>query len=90
MFKKNLKLIIILSFSLLFVVFFIFNSIKKYNNISIGTNLKDVREIFGTPNFRSVSNGKIHEQYRLLIIYKCVFIYNENDSLLIQKWKQID
>lgn len=76
--------------ALLLSTFYIVNTYNKFNLISIGSNIDKVKKSWGEPYFQSTSEGKIYLHYRSLFIYKCVFIFNENDSLLIQKWKQID
>ncbi|SFO39063.1 hypothetical protein SAMN05421741_14910 [Paenimyroides ummariense] len=91
MFKKNFILKRILFFVLLVVAtVYIINSYNRFNSTLVGSNIEDVKKSWGEPYFQSTSKGKIHQHYRSLFIYKCVFIYNENDSILIEKWKQID
>jgi len=91
MFKKNftLKFIIV---SVLFILptVYIVTTYSKFNSTLIGSDIKVVKKEWGTPYFQSTSQGKIHLHYRSMFIYKCVFIFNENDSILIKKWKQID
>jgi len=90
MFKKNftLKLIIVFVFLLLPTIYVV-NTYNKFNSISIGSNIDEVKQDWGEPYFQSTSQGKIHLHYRSLFIYQCVFIYNEKDSLLIKKWRQV-
>lgn len=91
MFIKNFSLKRILFYVLfLFSVMYIVNSYYRFNATLIGLNIEEVRKIWGEPYFQSTSKGKIYQHYRSLFIFKCVFIYNENDSILIKKWKQID
>ncbi len=90
---KRLKLACFFSIIvlLLLVLLLYLNNInQKYKNTIIGDHLLEVRENWGVPYFRNVSNGKIYEHFRPNYIDKCVFIYTEKDSLLVEKWWQID
>lgn len=91
MFKKNFtpKFIIVFALFICTAVYFV-TSHNKFNATLVGSNIKEVREKWGTPYFQSTSQYKIHLHYRSMFIYKCIFIFNENDSILIKKWKQID
>lgn len=91
MFKKNFTPIFIIVFALfIFIVVSFITSYNKFNTTLVGSNIKEVRKEWGTPNFQSNSQEKIHLHYRSMFIYKCVFIFSETDSLLIKKWKQLD
>ena len=82
------KFILIFFVVVIVVILFVLNFSQKYNDINKGIKVTKVREVWGNPSYIGDNDSLNFIDVYKTSFNKYVFIYNKNDSLLVEKWKE--
>lgn len=89
---KNLKLFVkvLFIFCLGFVcgLFYILSLGKRYDDTKIGDKISRVHDIWSRPDLITSDKDYFYHKYTILFANEYVFIFNAQDSTLLEKWKE--